>query len=98
MVVEDEERRRIGRALHDSLGQYLAVLNMNLSLLQSKVGSETESVLFSECAEPCGTVCHRDTDDIASVAPAAAGGTWLWLGYAFICGGVFSPQRFNSYA
>jgi len=22
MVVEDEERRRIGRALHDSLGQY----------------------------------------------------------------------------
>lgn len=48
MVVEDNERRRIGRALHDSLGQYLALLNMNLSLLRSRV--ETETVLFSECA------------------------------------------------
>jgi signal transduction histidine kinase len=48
MVVEDNERRRIGRALHDSLGQYLALLNMNLSLLRARV--ETETVLFSECA------------------------------------------------
>lgn len=48
MVVEDEERRRIGRALHDSLGQYLALLNMNLSLLRAQV--DTESALFSECA------------------------------------------------
>ncbi|HXC43594.1 MAG TPA: sensor histidine kinase [Candidatus Dormibacteraeota bacterium] len=48
MVVEDKERRRIGRALHDSLGQYLALLNMNLSLLRARV--ETETVLFSECA------------------------------------------------
>jgi signal transduction histidine kinase len=48
MVVEDEERRRIGRALHDSLGQYLALLSMNLSLLRAQV--ETETALFSECA------------------------------------------------
>ena len=56
MVVEDEERRRIGRALHDSLGQYLALLNMNLSLLRAQV--ETETALFSECAglvEQCVT-------------------------------------------
>jgi len=50
MVVEDEERRRIGRALHDSLGQYLAVLNMNLSLLRAQVKTETGNALFSECA------------------------------------------------
>ena len=49
MVVEDEERRRIGRALHDSLSQYLAALKMNLSLLRAQV--ETEAVLFSECAD-----------------------------------------------
>ncbi len=48
MVVQEEERRRIGRALHDSLGQYLALLNMNLSLLRAQ--AETQTALFSECA------------------------------------------------
>jgi PAS domain S-box-containing protein len=33
--MQDEERRRIGRDLHDSLGQYLAVLKMNLDTLES---------------------------------------------------------------
>jgi PAS domain S-box-containing protein len=32
--MQDEERRRIGRDLHDSLGQYLAVLKMNLDSLE----------------------------------------------------------------
>jgi PAS domain S-box-containing protein len=31
---QDEERKRIGRDLHDSLGQYLAALKMNLDTLQ----------------------------------------------------------------
>lgn len=35
---QDEERRRIGRDLHDSLGQYLAVLKMKLVSLSSSVG------------------------------------------------------------
>jgi PAS domain S-box-containing protein len=32
---QDEERRRIGRDLHDSLGQYLSVLKMKLDFLRS---------------------------------------------------------------
>jgi signal transduction histidine kinase len=48
MVLQDEERRRIGRALHDSLSQYLAALKMNLSLLRAQV--ETETVLLSMAA------------------------------------------------
>jgi len=37
---QDEERRRIGRDLHDSLGQYLAVLKMNLDSLGSVLASD----------------------------------------------------------
>lgn len=35
---QDEERRRIGRELHDSVGQYLAILKMHLDSLASTVG------------------------------------------------------------
>lgn len=37
---QDEERRRIGRDLHDSLGQYLAVLKMKLESAASRLGQE----------------------------------------------------------
>jgi PAS domain S-box-containing protein len=36
MQVQDEERRRIARDLHDSTGQALALLSMNLSALQTE--------------------------------------------------------------
>ena len=37
MRSQDEERRRIGRELHDSAGQYLAALQMNLDMLHNEV-------------------------------------------------------------
>jgi signal transduction histidine kinase len=37
LKTQDEERRRIGRELHDSLGQYLAILKMNLDTLNTHI-------------------------------------------------------------
>jgi PAS domain S-box-containing protein len=39
---QDEERRRIGRDLHDSLGQYLAVLKMKLESVASSIGKKDD--------------------------------------------------------
>lgn len=49
---QDEERRRIGRDLHDSLGQYLAVLKMKLESLAMLVAPNDGSIAadFEECA------------------------------------------------
>ena len=40
LTTQDEERRRIGRDLHDSLGQYLAALKMRLDSVASVVGNQ----------------------------------------------------------
>lgn len=48
---QDEERRRIGRDLHDSLGQYLAALKMKLEMLARRHGADkdlTDSVHLVE--------------------------------------------------
>ena len=49
IAVEDEGRRRIGRALHDSLGQYLAMLKITLDRLRARSG--TDATLAAECLD-----------------------------------------------
>jgi PAS domain S-box-containing protein len=46
---QDEERRRIARELHDSLGQYLAAVKINLDLLAGE--TDTSNPFFSESKE-----------------------------------------------
>ena len=47
---QDEERRRIGRDLHDSLGQYLAALKIKLDLISmSAEQKDSEDPAIAEC-------------------------------------------------
>jgi two-component system, NarL family, sensor kinase len=48
--VQDEERRRIARELHDSIGQYLAALAMGLNQLERANGPKAFETL-SECRQ-----------------------------------------------
>jgi signal transduction histidine kinase len=51
MRLQDDERRRIGRDLHDSTGQTLAALELNLSrLIQSPATSGDRRELLEQCA------------------------------------------------
>lgn len=49
LSTQDEERRRIARGLHDSLGQYLSALKINLDGFQGQNRAQTK--LMSECSE-----------------------------------------------
>jgi PAS domain S-box-containing protein len=48
--LQDQERRRIARELHDSLGQYLAGLKMTIELL-AQPSTRDKAALFVECSE-----------------------------------------------
>jgi PAS domain S-box-containing protein len=51
--LQDTERRRIARELHDSLGQYLAGLKLNMALLQKFPGSGELWSQSEELMEQC---------------------------------------------
>jgi signal transduction histidine kinase len=64
MRVQDDERRRIARELHDSIGQYLAALKMNLARLKlclpggdAQVLEDSEQVV-DQCLSETRTISH----------------------------------------
>jgi PAS domain S-box-containing protein len=65
LATQDEERRRIGRDLHDSLGQYLAVLKMKLESVASVVGQEEE---IAEDVSQCIRLIEDSIKEVRTVS------------------------------
>jgi signal transduction histidine kinase len=59
MNLQDEERRRIARDLHDSTAQALSALEMNTSLLESAAADEKTRKLAADTAAISRQVCQE---------------------------------------
>lgn len=56
---QDEERRRIGREIHDSLGQYLSVLKMKLDSMSPDVNEAAQCAdIVDECVREVRTISY----------------------------------------
>ena len=87
LTLQDEERRKIARGLHDSLGQYLAGLKMNLDRLVTADGNR--ETLASECfeiIEKCmtetRTISHLLHPPLLDEAGLSSAARWYVDGFA----------------
>jgi PAS domain S-box-containing protein len=51
LQLQDEERRRIARELHDSVGQYLALLKITLDRGERSKAGSTAQEIFQQCSQ-----------------------------------------------
>jgi signal transduction histidine kinase len=87
LQLQDEERRRFARELHDSLGQYLISLKMNLSLMLSRPqesnGLLAESIkLVDESIAETRTLSYLLHPPMLDEAGFASAANWYVNGFA----------------
>ena len=66
LKIQDEERRRIARELHDVTAQNLAALGMNLSLLQGLIQTQPERA--REMVSDCRGVVDKCTQELRTLS------------------------------
>jgi signal transduction histidine kinase len=65
LSVQDEERRRIARELHDVTAQNIAVINYNLSILEKIAGLSSET---KEMLAECRMLCRESHEEIRTLS------------------------------
>jgi PAS domain S-box-containing protein len=85
--IQDQERRRIARELHDSLGQYLAGMKIAIDMLSSR--SDETDPLLKECAEilekaisETRTLSHLLHPPLLDEAGFASAASWFVAGFS----------------
>lgn len=96
---QDAERRRLARELHDSAGQLLAALNMNIATLQGSEGNldvaaraalSNSAALVEQIIREVRTVSHLLHPPLLDVAGLRAPVLWYVDGFA---SGAESPSK-----
>jgi signal transduction histidine kinase len=90
LSLQDSERRRIARELHDSLGQYLVALKLNVDILRQAPGRDELWSQSEELMERCiaevrtlSYLLHPPTMDAVGIASAAR---WYVEGFSLRSG------------
>lgn len=90
LQLQDEERRRIARELHDSVGQLLAALSMNLSTVRSEIERLTKAAtvltdsesIIQEMSKEVRTISHLLHPPLLDEAGFASAIRWYIDGFA----------------
>lgn len=91
LKVQDEERRRLARELHDSVGQILAALSMNISVVQAQShrldplgarATSENSHLVQQAASEIRTLSHLLHPPLLEIAGLASTLRWYVDGFS----------------
>lgn len=87
--IQDQERRRIARELHDSLGQYLAGLKIAIEMLSNSQEPQRNKSLLSECSDILAkaisetrTLSHLLHPPLLDEAGFASAASWFVTGFS----------------
>jgi PAS domain S-box-containing protein len=86
--MQDKEHRRIARELHDSLGQYLVALKMNLHALKQREGDNPDPIweqsekILESCLTETRTISHLLHPPLLDEVGFLSAATWYIEGFA----------------